>query len=78
MRISWKNDSIQFARLLAEIRAVGLTKQQCEALCESMDLEDRDIIELFMRAEEKWEKVKAKILSSGFKKAARKVREGYE
>jgi hypothetical protein len=54
----WNEDGIQFARLLAEIRAVGLTKEQYEALSESMDLARNEIDEVLERAETEFQKIK--------------------
>lgn len=57
----WENNCIQFPRLLAEIRAVGLTNQQVEGLCDSMDVTAEELDSLFDRADEDWEAVKAMI-----------------
>jgi hypothetical protein len=54
----WEDDHIQFARLLAEIKAVGLTDSQSRDLCDSMDLPLESICELLDRAEEEWERLK--------------------
>jgi hypothetical protein len=58
----WKNSSIQFPRLLAEIMAVGLTEAQWDGLLESMDLESDRLSELFERAQKLFEVQKAAIL----------------
>jgi hypothetical protein len=56
---NWKNNDIQFPRLLAEILAVGaLTPQQMGAICESMDLDAHEVNEIFDRAERVWEEIK--------------------
>lgn len=52
------DDSIQFPRLLAEIRACGLTKEQYQFLKESMDLNRNEIDELLQRAEVAWGGIK--------------------
>lgn len=58
----WKNNRVQFARLLSEIRAIGLTREQYDQLMESMDLPEREYIdEIFERAEIEWQKQKAKV-----------------
>ena len=57
-KTKWDLNSIQFPRLLAVLRAVGLTAQQYADLCESMELESSDIDELLERAEEEWEVLK--------------------
>ena len=54
----WENNSVQFPRLLAEIRGVGLTVKQEKALCASMDLTPRDIYVLLERADKEWERIK--------------------
>lgn len=55
---NWKNDAIQFPRLLAEIRACGLTRSQYKDLQASMDLTRDAIDELLERAEEAWVEIK--------------------
>jgi hypothetical protein len=55
---AWKNNSIQFPRLLAEIRAVGLTSEQIQDLTSSMDLTKGQLAELFERAEDEFERLK--------------------
>lgn len=57
----WKSDEIQFPRLLAELRAVGLTDGMYEELCASMDIEKDDLDELLERAETAWQKVVQKL-----------------
>jgi hypothetical protein len=58
----WNNNRVQFARLLAEIRAIGLTDEQYINLMNSMDLLEREYIdELLERAEVEWQKQKAKV-----------------
>jgi hypothetical protein len=54
----WENDEIQFARLLAEIAAIGLTENQMMDLEDSMDLPPAKIRELFDRAEARFEAAK--------------------
>jgi hypothetical protein len=55
---NWENDRIQFPRLLAEIKAVGLTADQSRGLCLSMDITLDELCELLDRAEEEWERIK--------------------
>lgn len=55
---NWERNDIQFPRLLAEIRAVGLTAQQLHDLKVSMDCTTEDICEILERAEETFEVVK--------------------
>jgi len=55
---AWKDDSIQFPRLLSEIAATQ--DLDMEALAESMDLEVADVNELFDRADRLWELAKGR------------------
>lgn len=59
----WGQDSIQFARLVAEINATGLTRNQWKSLLESMDLNDDELDELFDRADRAWHQIKYGITS---------------
>ena len=52
----WKNDHVQFARLLSEIYAV--CPLEFGDLADSMDLSVDHIRELFDRAEKVWEEAK--------------------
>lgn len=54
----WENNDIQFPRLLAEIRAIGLSEAQYKELNETMDLEQDEIDILLERAEIEWQKIK--------------------
>jgi hypothetical protein len=54
----WEYDTLQFPRLLAEIRAVGLTKKQYRRLKESTDLKRRELDDLFEWAEDVFEEGK--------------------
>jgi len=57
---AWRDDAIQFPRLLAEIvGTLSLTEEQKQALCDSMDLEWAQIEELLNRAQETWDARKA-------------------
>lgn len=56
---AWRDDAIQFPRLLAEIEAIGLTRHMKKALCDAMDLEWSDIAELLDRAQAQWDGRKA-------------------
>lgn len=58
----WENNDIQFSRLLAEIKmAGGLTNEQMHAISESTDLTWNEINELFQRALERFDEIKASI-----------------
>jgi hypothetical protein len=61
MGLLWKQDNIQFPRLLAEIRAIGLTVDQLHQLVMNMDLSVDEIYELLERAETEWQKIKEKL-----------------
>ena len=61
MKDKWKDDSIQFPRLLAEIDACGLTPHQFRDIRESMDITDDELDELFDRADTAWGKAKGNI-----------------
>lgn len=54
----WNDNRIQFPRLIAEIMATQDLDLEC--LAESMDLTVDDVNELFDRASEEWESIKAK------------------
>ena len=54
----WDRDDIQFPRLLAEIKAVGLTGAQLVAIRDSMNLTTVEVCELLDRAEETWDALK--------------------
>lgn len=57
----WERDDVQFPRLLAEIKAVGLTPEQMQSLSSSMDLSKEDIHELLDRAEETFDAAKEQL-----------------
>ena len=58
---NWKNDSIQFPRLIAELEALGaFTPSVMEILREEMDLTNLEICCLIDRAQSKWEAKKKK------------------
>jgi hypothetical protein len=54
----WDRDDIQFPRLLAEIKAAGLTGEQLVAIRDSMSLTTTEVCELLDRAEETWDALK--------------------
>lgn len=57
-RSAWRNDQLQFTRLLAELNGVGLTEMQYSELADSMNLDVEDIDELLARADAAWERIK--------------------
>lgn len=50
----WRNDVVQFARLLSEIYAEGVSEELLEKLAERMDLTKSRVESLFYRAEIKF------------------------
>lgn len=54
----WEDNRIQFPRLISEIMATQDLDLEC--LAESMDLTIDEVNELFDRASEEWESIKAK------------------
>jgi hypothetical protein len=55
---NWKNDHLQFARLIAELEAThGFPVT--EALCKSMDLHEDEIQQIISRAQKTWDVAKA-------------------
>lgn len=57
----WDRDDVQFARLLAEIKAAGLTTKQYVTIAKSMDVSVGRIGELLDRAEESFDAFKMQI-----------------
>lgn len=57
----WDRDDVQFPRLLAEIKAVGLTGKQMDELRYSTNLDSNQIQELLDRAEETFEAAKEQL-----------------
>jgi len=53
----WEDSYIQAIRLIAEIEATQ-EKLDIKALCESMDLEEEQLNELFNRLQMEWEEIK--------------------
>lgn len=64
--MTWHDDAIQFPRLLAEIRAIGLTDEQYQDLATSMDLNQERLDELLERAEIVWERIKERTGPDGY------------
>ncbi len=66
---NWKNDAIQFARLIAEMEAAGLfPAEDAEgeaALLESMDLAQGELTEIIDRAQAVWDDVKTRTPAPG-------------
>lgn len=63
----WKNNRLQFARLIAELEASGVfaKKGVMKDLQESMDLDEDQILELVERASNDWDATKAAICPPG-------------
>ena len=55
----WDNNEIQFARLLSELLA-NVPMKNLDKVCESMDLNESLLRELFERADKVWEAAKEK------------------
>ena len=52
----WADNTLQFARLIAELEAVGaITLSVMQDLCTSMDLETNQVNELIDRAQKYWD-----------------------
>ena len=58
----WDVDYVQFARLLDEINAVGLTEDQLKTVATSMELEPKDVKQLLNRASTRWDELKPLML----------------
>jgi hypothetical protein len=55
----WKDNYIQFTRLLAEITStVDLSVTNIESLCETMGIDSGQLDELCDRAEVEWQRIK--------------------
>lgn len=54
----WDVDFIQFARLLDELNAIGLSQEQLTALAKNMEVEPKDVKQLLNRAAVRWEEIK--------------------
>lgn len=55
----WKNNSIQFPRVIEEAQAAGaFTGEVIAEMAESMDLEVKEVHELLDRARKTWEDIK--------------------
>jgi hypothetical protein len=63
-KVVWEDNGVQFPRLLAELRAAGITPEQMKFLSKSMDLNEGDLESLFLRAEDEWEKIKKDLVPS--------------
>ena len=57
----WGRDDVQFPRLIAEIKAVGLTHEQFAQIGISMSISAEQLAELFDRAEETFDAFKMQI-----------------
>jgi len=61
-QVNWRNNDIQFPRLIHEIEvAGGFTSDVIESLCESMDLTTEDLMELLERACQISDEIKAQM-----------------
>lgn len=55
----WEVNTLQFPRLLSELRATGLTRKQYKELQDSMNISRDEIDALLERAEEEWQTIKS-------------------
>lgn len=61
---NWKNDAIQFPRLIAELEAAGaLDTELLSQVALSMDLTLDEVTELVDRAQATWDALKAKTVA---------------
>lgn len=58
----WERDDIQFTRLLAEIYAIGLTEEQKDDICRSMEIRVEQLDILLERAEKKFQHIKENLV----------------
>ena len=59
---NWNNDTLQFARLIAELEAIGaLTPKVIRSLEETMDLTRDEVMELVDRARARFDKACARL-----------------
>lgn len=57
---NWKNDQIQFARLISELESIGaFSNEIMEGLSEETDLSQSEICEIIDRAQAAWDETKA-------------------
>lgn len=65
---NWKNNAIQFPRLIAELEAVGAFTHSIMAdLSGEMDLSKEEIAEIVDRAQAEWDKIKLRTLPPNIK-----------
>lgn len=57
----WADNAVQFPRLLAELQGV-ICEADLKAVAESMDLGTDEVLELFDRAVDEWERIKKETL----------------
>ena len=57
--VNWRNNAIQYPRLLAEVFAIELFPEQYKQLADAMDLSFDQLDELFARAQAEWEVIKS-------------------
>lgn len=62
--MKYTDKTIQYPRLLAEIRAIGLDKDQYALLSESMDLSQDEIDQVLEWAEDDWQTIKDNLSGS--------------
>jgi len=78
----WKENSVQFPRLIAEIVAAGVPDACWEEVVNSMDITYEELNELQDRAQEEWESIKnrhcppIKTAEKGYKKKVFQYNDG--
>ena len=55
---NWKDNRIQYPRLLSEIYAAGLSAKQEQNICKSMDINRAELYELLERADKEFDQIK--------------------
>jgi len=65
--MTWKNNAIQFPRLIAEAEAAGaFTDQVLADMATSMDLSVGEIAELLGRASDEWDEIKKRTFNGTY------------
>lgn len=55
----WSNNAIQYPRLIAELQLQGIPKRVIEDTAAEMDITTDEIHDLFDRAQDEWDRIKA-------------------
>jgi predicted transcriptional regulator YheO len=59
--VNWRNNAIQFPRLIAELEATGVfaLPGALDKVAEEMDLDVQQVCGLISRAQDEWDRIKA-------------------